>query len=39
MDSCFFILILLMGVALGILFALIPPVTGVAVISSELQWS
>ena len=29
----FFILILLMGVALGILFALIPPVTGVAVVS------
>ena len=29
----FFVLILLMGVALGILFALIPPVTGVAVVS------
>ena len=29
----FFILILLMGVALGILFALIPPVTGVAIVS------
>jgi hypothetical protein len=29
----FFILILMMGVALGILFALIPPITGVAVVS------